>query len=269
MTTHSCDFPQSDTGGLPYAFVSYARVNSDAVLQDLRFLADLGVRLWYDRGIAPGTIWDVELDQKIRSSAVVLFYLTEASAQSDYVATELAIATDSKIPVLPVDLEQVSLSGTPLAWLDSVQRIRRYEISPQQLQHELERVALISVHLKEERLIDSLVEQIHSLLTLVPLSDNNSFSFGCVELKLIEPAGVYEATISSSFTPGEAWDLSNRGWRIVSIDGPATRMFNTGIRECLHSAIQVNTLLQGYANETARWSTARRMLLDARRFSET
>ena len=97
-----------------YVFVSYAHANRDYGEQVIARLRDAGVRVWFDAGIQPGTVWDEELESRIRCAGAVVVCLTAHYEQSRYCTRELKFADLLAKPILPV-------APTPWVWGSGLQ----------------------------------------------------------------------------------------------------------------------------------------------------
>ena len=116
------------SGDEPYVFICYAHHDDGIVHEELRWLQDAGVNVWYDEGIGGGTIWRAELADRIENAKLVLFFTSPASVQSEHCNRELNYALDCNRPILPVYLEETELPGDLRIGLARVQAIHRHEL---------------------------------------------------------------------------------------------------------------------------------------------
>lgn len=115
-------------GDEPYVFVCYSHHDTDAVYSDMQCLRGLGLRIWYDEGISPGTEWSEELARALEGASLVLFYATGASSTSRHCRDEINFAHNRDKIILPVYLEDVKLpSGLELS-LSSTQAVHRHRM---------------------------------------------------------------------------------------------------------------------------------------------
>ena len=114
-------------GNLPYAFVSYAHADGEAVAGLFQDMARSGLRMWYDDGIEGNVEWDERLSQKIRNSACVLALVSENYLKSDNCLDELKYAREQKRNVLMIYLEPVTLTGGLAMRFNRYQALMRYE----------------------------------------------------------------------------------------------------------------------------------------------
>lgn len=91
-----------------YVFVSYAHVDREYGNEVIQRLRDAGVRVWFDAGIGPGTVWDETLEQRIRDAGAVVVCLTAGYEGSRYCTRELKFADLLAKPILPI---------APTAWV--------------------------------------------------------------------------------------------------------------------------------------------------------
>ena len=98
-------------GTEPYVFVCYAHSDSDIVYPDLSELNGEGINLWYDEAIQAGSMWRAEIAASIKGSAKFLFFISEASLNSDHCLREVDYALNNDIEIIPVYLDSSSLPG--------------------------------------------------------------------------------------------------------------------------------------------------------------
>ncbi len=88
-------------------FISYAHANSEDVLEVIKKLTDAGLTVWYDAFIKPGSDWDESIENAIKSSDVVLVFLSKAANDSKNVKQEYSFAIDQQKTIIPIFLESV------------------------------------------------------------------------------------------------------------------------------------------------------------------
>ncbi|MEJ2132488.1 MAG: TIR domain-containing protein, partial [Gammaproteobacteria bacterium] len=115
-------------GSEPYIFICYSHREDDVVYDELRWLQEAGVNVWYDEGISGGTIWRAELAERIEKARLVLFFASPASAKSEHCNRELNYALECNRPILPVYLEETELPGDLRLGLARVQAIHRHAL---------------------------------------------------------------------------------------------------------------------------------------------
>jgi TIR domain len=85
-----------------YVFVSYAHADRDYGLRLIDLLSASGVRVWWDKGIEAGTVWDEELERRVRDAGAVVVCLTARYEQSRYCTRELKFADLKGKRILPI-----------------------------------------------------------------------------------------------------------------------------------------------------------------------
>ena len=79
-------------GNKPYIFVSYAHLDSDAVLPVIRALYERKYRVWYDEGIAPGSEWPENIERHLDGADTVLVFVSAHSLDSKNCENEVRAA---------------------------------------------------------------------------------------------------------------------------------------------------------------------------------
>ena len=65
-----------------YIFISYSHKDTEKVLPIMKKLHDLGCRIWYDEGIAPGSEWPEDIAQHLNNSSMVIAFVSPNSMAS-------------------------------------------------------------------------------------------------------------------------------------------------------------------------------------------
>ena len=115
-------------GTEPYVFVSYAHADSDEVFDQIAWMQSMGLNVWYDEGIEPGSRWTDFLAEKVLGSSLVLYMVTEQSVASVHCRNEIEFALETDRPILLVYLEPAELASGQRLTLSSKQAILKYEI---------------------------------------------------------------------------------------------------------------------------------------------
>lgn len=102
-------------GTRPFIFISYAHLQSDAVVDTIRILNDKGYRLWYDEGIPAGSDWPANIAQHMQDCERVVFFLSARAMESPNCLSEMRTARRLGKPMLIVKLED---AGIPDSWSD-------------------------------------------------------------------------------------------------------------------------------------------------------
>ena len=92
-------------GKRPFLFISYAHLQSEAVVETIRILHEEGWRLWYDEGIPAGSDWPLNIAQHMQSCERVVFFLSVRAMESANCYSEMRTATRQGKPVLVVCVE--------------------------------------------------------------------------------------------------------------------------------------------------------------------
>ena len=109
-------------------FVSYARVNSGAVLPVVEALKRGGRKLWLDREeIGGGEGWAGEIVRAIRSAQGVCVMCSTAAFESDHVKREVYLADRYKKRLVPVFLEAADPPEDFEYFFAGVQQVRLFE----------------------------------------------------------------------------------------------------------------------------------------------
>lgn len=96
-----------------YYFVSYNNENQEMLQTILVPLHELGVKLWYDKGIKGGEDWEERIARMICGSRGVLMFITDELLQKEgksWVLTEYHIAEDNGIGIYPIYMETIAPS---------------------------------------------------------------------------------------------------------------------------------------------------------------
>ena len=95
-------FMQSDE----YYFVSYSHRDYKKVYGDILRLQNLGVNIWYDRGLPAGRNWQDIADEAISKHACkgVIFYISENSLLSDAVEREILFVKGKQKDYLSINI---------------------------------------------------------------------------------------------------------------------------------------------------------------------
>jgi pSer/pThr/pTyr-binding forkhead associated (FHA) protein len=89
--------------------VSYSHQNNDIVFPVLNELHDRGLRVWYDRGITPGSEWPEEIAKHLIGCGLFLLFMSPEAAESQNVRSEITMALDKQKPLMNVFLRDMEL----------------------------------------------------------------------------------------------------------------------------------------------------------------
>ena len=101
--------PQTYEGDEPYAFVSYAHLNTKEVWRILNRLNADGYRVWYDDGIIPGSEWRKNIANHINNCALFIAMMTNDYLESENCTNELYYSNEKRIPQLIVYVNETEL----------------------------------------------------------------------------------------------------------------------------------------------------------------
>jgi hypothetical protein len=107
-----------------HVFISYSRSDKRLVHRLVSSLENAGFEVWIDREDVPGGArWAGEIVDAIEACVAVLVALSPRSVESDNVRKEMALAVGAKKLVLPVLIEQTTISGDAKYFLADLQQI--------------------------------------------------------------------------------------------------------------------------------------------------
>jgi hypothetical protein len=102
--------PPPYDGAGPFVFLSYKRRDLARVVPLIRAVQQLGVPVWYDRGIPGGAEWDEVIEDRVRRARFLIVCASQAAVESRYVRREVKFADALEVPILPVLLERVDFA---------------------------------------------------------------------------------------------------------------------------------------------------------------
>ena len=85
-----------------YAFVCYAHADASIVYEEIYWLSEQGVNVWYDEGIVPGASWRAELADAILGADQFLLFISSSSLQSAHCNREINLALDEGKLIVPI-----------------------------------------------------------------------------------------------------------------------------------------------------------------------
>lgn len=102
-------------------FLSYAREDTSKATELVRILEKQGWTVWWDRRISPGRDFELEIDQALEKSKVVIVLWSESSVTSNWVRNEAteAKAAHKLVPVL-LDKARIPLSFRTLSTIELI-----------------------------------------------------------------------------------------------------------------------------------------------------
>ena len=150
MAVSSVD-PVAYEGRDSYVFVSYAHADSARVLPCLAYLQEQGLRLWFDKGIAPGSEWPEYIAEHLDACQCFLAFMSAAAADSHNCRREINRAIKLKKDMLVVHLEDAQLSPGLEMQLDIIQAVFRSNYQEDQVFYDALAGARILAPCKAER----------------------------------------------------------------------------------------------------------------------
>jgi hypothetical protein len=92
-------------------FISYAGRDQAAASELCAQLEGRGYPCWIaSRDVAPGASFQVEIVRAIRAARLVALVFTEEANRSEEIAKELALASQARVPVIPLKMQAVAPS---------------------------------------------------------------------------------------------------------------------------------------------------------------
>jgi hypothetical protein len=121
----------------PYAFVCYAHDDWKLVNEQIEWLRAQGFEIWFDRAIEAGNRWSEDLARAVEGCAAVLCFLSPRSARSRYCLDEIHFALECGKPIVPAEIEPVTLTPGLRLSLGSTHRIFMYTMDPDDFREKL------------------------------------------------------------------------------------------------------------------------------------
>lgn len=111
------------SGSQPYVFVCYAHEDAAIVYDELEWLRDIGVKVWYDEGISAGENWRSAIGEALLGAELVICFISPASLKSHHCNREINLALDECKQIIPVILGPVELTADLKVGLTRVQAL--------------------------------------------------------------------------------------------------------------------------------------------------
>ncbi len=122
-------------GKEPYVFISYARLDSERVLAEIRRFNEAGFNVWYDEGIAPGGEWSDEIAAALLNCSVFVVFLTPTSAPRENVLNEIDFALNEQKPFLAIYLDETTLTPGLKLRISRKQAILKYLMTDEEYEY--------------------------------------------------------------------------------------------------------------------------------------
>ena len=101
-------FAACDPSGT-FVFVSYAHADKAMAYPELLRIRSLGLRVWYDEGIEPGSEWPEAIASALKTAAAFVVLVTPAAANSRNVRNEIGRALSWGKPFFAIRLARTEL----------------------------------------------------------------------------------------------------------------------------------------------------------------
>lgn len=118
-------------------FVCYAHDDWKVVRENIDWLRENGFEVWFDEAIAAGSRWSEDLARAVESCAAVLFFLSPRSANSRYCLDEVHFALECGRPIVPAEIEPVTLTPGLRLSLGGTHRLFMYKMDPDDFREKL------------------------------------------------------------------------------------------------------------------------------------
>lgn len=115
--------PVPYNGPKSYLFVSYAHRDTQRVYLILDRMISMGLRIWFDESVTPGSLWDEHIAGQVKNSDAMIAFISANYLQSDNCRDELNYARDLKKNLLLIYLEQADLPDGMAMRLNRLQAI--------------------------------------------------------------------------------------------------------------------------------------------------
>ncbi len=122
-------------GQEPYIFISYARLDSERVLAEIKRFNEAGYHVWYDEGIAPGNEWSDAIAEALSKCSAFVVMLTPTSAPRENVLNEIDFALNERKPFLAIYLDKTELTPGLKLRISRKQAILRYNMSEEEYEY--------------------------------------------------------------------------------------------------------------------------------------
>ena len=128
-------------GTEPYVFISYSHKDSAQVFPILQTLHDRGLRVWYDKGIDPGSEWPEEIATHLLGCGLFLLFMSPEAAESHNVRREITMAIDKQKPLMNVYLRETELQPGLQLQLNLIQYVSYSSLDNQDFEEFIDRLA--------------------------------------------------------------------------------------------------------------------------------
>lgn len=120
-----------------FIFVCYAHDDWKVVRENIDWLRANGFEVWFDEAIAAGSRWSEDLAQAVERCATVLYFLSPRSASSRYCLDEIHFALECGRPIVPAEIEPVTLTPGLRLSLGGTHRLFMYKMDTEAFREKL------------------------------------------------------------------------------------------------------------------------------------
>jgi hypothetical protein len=120
-------FDACDPSGT-FVFVSYAHQDKAVAYPELLRIRSLGIRVWYDEGIEPGSEWPEDIANALNRAAAFVVLITPAAVASRNVRNEIGCALSWGKPFFAIHLAQTQLPLGLELQMGHVQAVMRWQM---------------------------------------------------------------------------------------------------------------------------------------------
>ena len=125
-------------GNEPYVFISYCREDTALCNQIIKFLAENGIRVWYDNAIHVGDMWPDVIANHLKKSSACILIMTDGFVRSINCNKELVFSYKHKIPTVPILLDGTNISPGMDLMISAAQYIKISRDGPLRVEKLLE-----------------------------------------------------------------------------------------------------------------------------------
>jgi hypothetical protein len=118
-------------------FVCYAHDERILVLEQIAWLRANGFEIWFDEAIEAGNRWSEDLARAVEGCSAVLYFLSPKSASSRYCLDEIHFALECGRPIVPAEIEPVTLTPGLRLSLGGTHRIFMYRMDADDFREKL------------------------------------------------------------------------------------------------------------------------------------
>jgi WD40 repeat protein len=120
-----------------FVFVSYAHADKRLAYPELERIRSLGIRVWYDEGIEPGSEWPEAIASALHRAAAFVVLITPAAVASRNVRNEINAALKWGKPLFAVHLAQTQLPLGLELQMGNVQAVLRWRLDASSYERKL------------------------------------------------------------------------------------------------------------------------------------